>query len=74
MTAKATLTIEALLALGAERLAGLVLDEAGHNGSFKKMVAAALAGAKRPAAVAAIVDRRPAALERARGFIDWGCL
>jgi hypothetical protein len=71
MSARATLTKEALLALGAERLARLVLDEAGHNGSFKKMVAAALAGAKGPAAVAAFVDRRLAALERARGIIDW---
>jgi len=71
MAARATLTKEALLALGAERLARLVLDEAGHNGPFKKMVAAALAGAKGPDAVAAIVDRRLAALERARGFIGW---
>lgn len=71
MAGRATLTNEALLALGAEKLAKLVLDEAGRNAPFKKLAMAALAGAKGPAAVAAIVDRRLAGLERARGFVDW---
>lgn len=71
MARRATLTNDTLVALGAEKLAKLVLDEAVRNAPFKKMVAAALAGAKGPNAVAAIVDRRLAGLERARGFIDW---
>lgn len=71
MARRATLTNETLVALGAEKLAKLVLDEAGRNAPFKKLVTAALAGAKGPAAVAAIVDRRLAGLQRARGFIDW---
>src|SRR4051795_6636379 len=71
MARRATLTNEALAALGAKKLAKLVLDEAGRNAAFKKLVAAALAGAKGPDAVAAIVDRRLAGLERARGFVDW---
>jgi hypothetical protein len=71
MARRATLTNEALAALGAEKLAKIVLDEAGRNAPFKKLVTAALAGAKGPDAVAAIVDRRLAGLERARGFIDW---
>ncbi len=71
MARRATLTNEALAALGAEKLARLVLDEAGRNAPFKKLVTAALAGAKGPNAVAAIIDRRLAGLERSRGFIDW---
>lgn len=71
MARRATLTKEALAALGAEKLAKLVLDEAGRNSPFKKLVTAALAGAKGPDAVAAIVDRRLAGLQRARGFVDW---
>lgn len=71
MARKATLTHDALLALGAEKLAKLVVNEAGRNPAFKKMVAAALAGARGPDAVAAMVDRRLTALERARGFIGW---
>ena len=71
MARRATLTSETLASLGANKLAKLVLDEVGRNAPFKKIVTAALAGAKGPDAVAAIVDRRLAALERARGFIDW---
>jgi len=71
MARRATLTSETLASLGADKLAKLILDEVGRNAPFKKIVTAALAGAKGPDAVAAIVDRRLAALERARGFIDW---
>jgi hypothetical protein len=46
MARRATLTNEALAALGAEKLAKIVLDEAGRNAPFKKLVTAALAGAK----------------------------
>ena len=71
MARRATLTSETLASLGADKLAKLVLDEVGRNAPFKKIVTAALAGAKGPDAIAAIVDRRLAALGRARGFIDW---
>jgi uncharacterized protein DUF6880 len=71
MARRATLTSETLASLGADKLAKLVLDEVGRNAPFRKIVTAALAGAKGPDAVAAIVDRRLAALKRARGFIDW---
>ena len=71
MARRATLANEALIALGIEKLAKLVLDEAERNAPFKKMAMAALAGAKGPNAVAAIIDRRLSGLERARGFIDW---
>ena len=71
MARRATLTQETLVALGVDKLAKLILDEVQHNAPFKRIVAAALAGAKGPDAVAAIIDRRLASLERARGQIDW---
>ncbi len=71
MARRATLTQDALVALGGERLAKLIVNEAQHNAPFKRIVTAALAGAKGPTAVAAIVDRRLASLERARGYVDW---
>lgn len=71
MARKATLTDDRLLALGAERLVRLILDETEHNAPFRKVVTAAVAGLKGPDAVAAIIDRRLASLEKARGFVDW---
>ena len=71
MARRATLTHDTLVALGPEKLAKLVLDEAGRNAAFKRIVTAALAGAQGPDAIAAIIDRRLAALERARGKIEW---
>lgn len=71
MARKPTVNLEALTALGVERLAALVLDAAERDATFKKIVSAALAGAKGPDAVAALIDRRLAALEKARSMIDW---
>ncbi len=66
-----TLTQEALLQLGLERLARLVLEEAGKNPAFKRIVTAALASTRGPEAIAAVIDRRLAALERAKAPIAW---
>ena len=41
---------DALLKLGSEKLARLVIDEANRNAAFRKLVAAALAGIRGPAA------------------------
>src|SRR3712207_9572448 len=71
MSRRSTLTHDALIALGAEKLAKLVLDEVSRNTTFKKIVTAALAGAKGPDAIASIIDRRLTALQRARGFVGW---
>jgi hypothetical protein len=71
MARKPALSIEALTALGAAKLARLVLDEAERSAPFRKLVSAALAGRKGPDAIAGIIDRRLSALEKARGFIDW---
>ncbi|WP_375462594.1 DUF6880 family protein [uncultured Methylobacterium sp.] len=62
---------ETLAALGPDRLIGLILGETARNPAFRKLVSAALAALQGPDAVAAIVDRRLAALEGARGYIDW---
>lgn len=71
MARKPTVNTEALAALGVDRLAALVMEGTERDAAFKKIVAAALAGAKGPEAVAALIDRRLAALEKARSFIDW---
>jgi hypothetical protein len=62
---------EALVKLGSEKLARLVIGEAKRNTAFRKLVAAALAATKGPAAVAAIIDKRLAGLDRAKAFVDW---
>ena len=62
---------DTLAALSPDRLIRLILEEAGRNVPFRKRVSAALAGLQGPDAVAALVDRRLAALEKARGVIDW---
>ena len=71
MARKAVINLDDLASLGAERLARLVIDQSGRDAGFRKLVTAALAGAKGPKAVTAIVDRRLAALERAKSFIEW---
>ncbi|KQT49287.1 hypothetical protein ASG52_10030 [Methylobacterium sp. Leaf456] len=62
---------ETLSALSQERLIALILEEVGQSPAFKKRVTAALAALQGPDTVAAVIDRRLAALEKARGFIDW---
>ncbi len=71
MARQPVLNEDALVKLGPEKLARLVLDEAKRNPAFRKLVSAALAATKGPAAVAAIIDKRLAGLERAKSFVDW---
>jgi hypothetical protein len=71
MARKLILTEEALVKLGSEKLARLVKGEALRNVAFRKLVMAALAATKGPEAVAAIIDKRLAGLDRAKSFIDW---
>ena len=71
MARQPALNEEALVKLGSEKLAKLAIDEAKHNAAFRKLVAAALASTKGPAAVAALIDKRLAGLDRAKGFVDW---
>ncbi len=71
MARQPALNEEALVKLGAEKLTRLVIGEAKRNAAFRKLVAAALAATKGPAAVAAIIDKRLAGLDRAKAFVDW---
>lgn len=64
-------SLEGLAALGAPALARLVHSEAERDANFKRLVKAALAAAKGPDAVAKLVDRRLASLEKAQGRIGW---
>jgi hypothetical protein len=71
MARKPSLNVESLIELGARKLAELILDEAKANAPFRKRANAALAGAQGAEAVAALIDRRLAALEKARSMVDW---
>ena len=71
MATKPTMTIERLQELGPAKLAQLLLDEVAQNAGLKRIVTAALAGKAGPEAIAKLIDRRLAGLEKARGFVDW---
>lgn len=71
MVRKSGLTSARLKDLGAAKLAQLVLDEAERNVGFRRQVKAAIAGQAGPEAIAKLIDRRLAGLERARSFVDW---
>jgi len=55
---------EALVKLGSEKLARLVIGEAKRNAAFRKLVAAALAASKGPAAVDGAVWLTPGPIRR----------
>jgi len=71
MARKPALNVESLIELGPRKLAELILDETKANAPFRKRANAALAGAQGADAVAALIDRRLAALEKARSMVDW---
>jgi hypothetical protein len=71
MARKPTLSTDGLMALGAEKLAALLVEEANGNAALRKRLNAAMAGADGPEAVAKLIDRRLAALERARAMVGW---
>jgi hypothetical protein len=49
----------------------VVIDASARDAGFKKYVAAALASANGPEAIAALIDQRLGTLERARSFVEW---
>ncbi len=71
MARKPALSAEKLKEIGADKLAQLVLDEAGRNTGFRRQVKAALAAKSGPEAVGKLIDRRLAGLEKASSFIEW---
>ncbi len=71
MAPRSPLTLAGLVALGAEKLAQLILDEAAESPAFARRVTAALAGGQGPTAVAKLIDRRLSALDRAKAMVPW---
>ncbi len=71
MARKPALSTDKLKDLGPDKLAQLVLEEAERNAGFRRQVKAALAGKTGPEAIAKLIDRRLAGLERAKSFVDW---
>lgn len=65
------ISLKSLEALGAEKLAALVFDEASGNAAFKRRITAAIAAQSGPGAVVKLIDRRLSGLDRARSFMDW---
>ncbi len=71
MASKKTLNAKNLEALGAERLAELLLEMAGGDAAAKRRLRLELAGAQGAGEVAREVRKRLASLAGARGFVDW---
>jgi hypothetical protein len=71
MASKKTLTAENLEALGAERLAGLLMEIAEGDAATQRRLRLELAAREAPERVAAEVRKRLAQIERARSFADW---
>lgn len=71
MASKKTLTAGNLEALGAPRLAELLLEIAEGDAATKRRLRLELAAREAPERVAAEVRKRLAQIERARAFADW---
>jgi len=71
MARKPSLSHGALVSLGAEKLAVLLMDEAGVNSALRKRLNAAVAGGDGPDALIKVIDRHLAALERERAMVSW---
>ncbi len=71
MTSKNTLNAKNLEALGAERLAELLIEISRGNGAAKQRLRLALAGAQSPGEVAKEVRKRLTTIARSRSFVDW---
>ena len=67
----ASVTTENLVRLGAERLAGILLELANEQPAVKRRLRVALAGEAGGEIIAAEVNRRISTLRSARSFIDW---
>jgi hypothetical protein len=71
MAKKGAVSVENLVALGAERLAALLIDAAASDPSLRKRLVLALAEGGGPKALIKAIDRRLAAAAGARGFVAW---
>src|SRR3954467_15993722 len=68
---KKTLNLDNLQALGARRLAELLLELAAGDAAAKRRLRLELSAEAGPEAVAADIGKRLAALRQARSFVDW---
>src|SRR3954451_19336790 len=71
MAPRTTVTADTLVSLGAQRLAGILLDLAGEQPTIKRRLRLELAGQAGGEIIAAEISKRLTALRSARSFIDW---
>lgn len=71
MASKKTLNAKNLEALGAERLAELLIEVSTGNTSVKRRIRLELAGAQSPNEVAKEVRKELTTIARSRSFVDW---
>ena len=71
MASRKSLNAKNLQALGAERLAELLIEISTGNAAAKRRLRLELAGAQGPAEVAREVRKRLATIDRSRSFVDW---
>ncbi len=71
MAARTALNVKNLEALGAERLAELLIEISTGNAAAKRRLRLELAGAQSPAELAKEVRKRLATIARSRSFVDW---
>ena len=71
MAAKTAINAKNLEALGAERLAELLIEISAGNTAVKRRLRMELAGARSPAELAKEVRKRLTIITRSRSFVDW---
>src|SRR5215813_1413486 len=71
MASKKTLNIESLEALGARRLAELLISIAESDAAVKRHLRLELAARNAPETLAVEVRKRLTEIARARSFVDW---
>ena len=71
MASKKTLNKDDLKALGAERLAELLIELSTDNAGVKRRIRLELAGAQSPDEAAKEICKRLATIARSRSFVDW---
>jgi hypothetical protein len=71
MAAKKTLNAQNLAALGAERLAELLLEISARDAATNRLLRLELAGTQNPAEVAREIRKRLGAISRSHTFFDW---
>src|SRR3954470_2886106 len=71
MASKKSVNAENLAALGAERLASILMDLAEHDADTKRRLRLELAGQAGGEIIAAEISKRLTSLKSARSFVDW---